>query len=137
MSKEITQAIAEASIRVSAIFPLHGEYGDWPEALEQFASDDRDEIPKELLILIPEDERDDFDWDCLRDYACDAGMFGFITIAQCPVFKPTGDGAVTFSWGHYRTRVFYSQTCEQGIQYAVDWGNGEFAKASGKKVDAQ
>lgn len=131
----------DSTVRIAAMwpFPMPSIPSELIEAFEY----EPDDLPPALAALCSRwatDEREFlFDgsggvaeeaWEELSCEAHNANVFGFIGVAECPVFTGTGEGCANFSWGHYRSKRLFASSAEGLIEQAVAWGDQEFAKAT-------
>ncbi|MCC6478051.1 MAG: hypothetical protein IT552_02440 [Sphingomonadaceae bacterium] len=131
MSKELAKKIFDTNIRIAGIWPIFG-CSDGPSDVFTDAIE-YTELPPEIASLIPNYD-DDFDHDSIdwEELWCDAfnkGMHGYLLLADCPVFTKINDTSVSFSWGHWRTKLFYGENVEALIAQACAWGEAQYSAA--------
>jgi hypothetical protein len=130
MSKELAKGIFDSNVRIVGIWPIFG-LSEIPsdvfiEALEY------DALPAEIEALIPDYagiEWDEIEWE---EFACECfnkGMMGYLLKADCPVFTKQGESSASFSWGHWRSNVFYGEQPNELIAQAIAWGHSQYEAA--------
>lgn len=143
MTLDICQRLTDANVRIEAMWPFPVQHA--PEELAKVFeyADELQDFPPPLRVLIqslPEFARDDlydgdsggfqdaFDELCANAFR--AGVHGWIGVAANPVFKPTGTGGASFSWGYYNTVVMFAETADQLLVDAAEWGEERFLTAA-------
>lgn len=131
MNRELATRLFDSSVRIAGMWPIHGLTDALPSYFED-AVEDRP-LPPEVAAMIhgydPEEELsgDDFA-EAMGDAYCD-GKFGFIVLADCPVYTATSNESASSSWGHWRSKLIYGESAEAALIAACEWAEGQFHSA--------
>lgn len=132
--RDVHGRIAESHIRVGGFWPLSGLTDQPPEIFVDAVECLK--LPEPIASLGQVDASEDCDedlcWDLIVEEALARDMQGWFGLAHCPVFKPLDGGGCSFSWGHYRQRLFFNEDLDALVDEMVGWGQSEWDKAIGE-----
>lgn len=132
MNRELAERLFDSSVRIAGMWPIQGLTYALPRFFED-AVEDRG-LPAEIAKFVhgydPEDELDGDEFsEAMGDAFC-KDMFGFLILADCPVYTATSSTSASSSWGCWRSQMLYGATAEDALAAACNWGEQEFKDAT-------
>ena len=140
---EIFEQIQEESpIKIGPILHLATSIGDHgPQALIDVFDDadieldgqDMSFMPPEIASCVPQFDDDDDEptqrelFSLFTEHLVENGVLGFLIQAAVPTVQSTTEkGGAIYSWGRYRTRLFYGETYWEAFEKAREWADDAF-----------
>lgn len=138
---DIYERMYDASVRIEEAWPF--PVNQAPERLGEALDERSNDLPAEIAQLIenwPEEEREELfsghgwrfqdAYDELCATAVRKGVAGWIGIAATPVFTPHDEGnGASFSWGHYYTKLLFSENADGLLEASVAWAEKRYSDA--------
>jgi hypothetical protein len=130
MNKALNERLEAATARVEGLLHIGSMMTDFdalPDALSEMLGDQDDKELKRLFPGIPDSLLEDFNSSYMGDcceWLYDKGKLGFLVQFATPVMHHYEDGRHSgrgYSWGHYSTKWFYSETFEEAIELGLAW----------------
>lgn len=117
----------DSSFRIEKLFYLAGIGGDPSDDVIGFFSEEKIELIEGLIGENHDDMKEDFDqdassWelgDMINSWLEYVNKLGFLVKLASPVYDEKGG----HSWGHYRTKWFYSENLEDLYDIGEKWAD--------------
>lgn len=141
VDRNTASELFQLPLRINGVWPLAGiGSAPAPEGLRRALEWRR---PAELDWLQPTDEDDrhpdedgdveidenDEVWDEFGGECIARGLLGVVVEAHMPVMRGHASGSISYSWWHYRIKVFYAPTLTEGIAAAMKAADEAWEKA--------